>query len=79
MLCVHNDQVPLLEWYPNDRAVGVHRPLKLLDLFDCLSITNVMEGENRSFLITFKDADRPQIELAAMTSWVYFFIAIYEV
>uniref|UniRef100_A0A915CNS6 PH domain-containing protein n=1 Tax=Ditylenchus dipsaci TaxID=166011 RepID=A0A915CNS6_9BILA len=73
--CIHDDKVPLLEWYYSESSVAEHEPLKVQDLFGCLFV-NVAICDDRCFVIGFTDDDRPAIELSAATArecneWVH--------
>ncbi|KAE9552639.1 hypothetical protein FO519_004152 [Halicephalobus sp. NKZ332] len=73
-LCVHNQQIPFLEWYPTAAEIRKHEPTKVQDLLDCLFV-HLSIGDDRCFVIGFADENRPVIEFAARTtedakSWI---------
>ena len=70
-LCVHNSQIPLLEWYPAANEILNHEPTKVLDLFECLFV-HISIGDDRCFVIGFVDKNRPVIEFAARNAYVFF-------
>uniref|UniRef100_A0A915BPM0 PDZ domain-containing protein n=2 Tax=Parascaris TaxID=6254 RepID=A0A915BPM0_PARUN len=66
VLCVHNDRIPLLEWYFSEECSQAHRPSKVIDLLDSAFVTPVI-SDSRSFIIGFTHSSREPIELAALT------------
>ncbi|VDN07708.1 unnamed protein product [Thelazia callipaeda] len=68
VLCIHNDRIPLLEWYFSEKCVYDHRPSKVIDLLDSSFVRIVIsDPSRRSFMIGFVDCKREPIELAALT------------
>uniref|UniRef100_A0A0R3RWS7 PH domain-containing protein n=1 Tax=Elaeophora elaphi TaxID=1147741 RepID=A0A0R3RWS7_9BILA len=68
VLCVHNDRIPLLEWYFSEEYVHGHRPSKVIDLLDSSFVRVIMsDPSRRSFMIGFMDCSRDAIELSALT------------
>uniref|UniRef100_A0A7E4UVQ7 PH domain-containing protein n=1 Tax=Panagrellus redivivus TaxID=6233 RepID=A0A7E4UVQ7_PANRE len=66
-LCVHNNTIPFLEWYPVCNEIQTHEPTKVRDLLEC-QFVNLSIGDDRCFVIGFNDENRPVIEFAARTS-----------
>lgn len=75
VLCVHDNRIPHLEWYTSNESVATHRPKKLVDLLDASYVINVINDE-RCFAIGFNDPNRPHIELAALSSFVFLFLLL---
>lgn len=79
VLCVHDDRIPLLEWYFSEECSQAHRPSKVIDLLDSAFVTPVI-SDSRSFIIGFTHSSREPIELAALTpqdcsDWVHISMA----
>ncbi|VDM60286.1 unnamed protein product [Angiostrongylus costaricensis] len=64
VLCVHDDKIPILEWYHTEEAVSLHQPFKVLDL---LFATYVIEvgSDPRAFVVGLKELEA--IELVAIS------------
>ncbi|ETN80313.1 hypothetical protein NECAME_02445 [Necator americanus] len=62
-LCVHDDKIPILEWYHGEDSVKQHQPFKVLDLLFANYVSPVV-ADSRSFIIGLRDLE--PIELAAL-------------
>ncbi|CAJ0609373.1 unnamed protein product [Cylicocyclus nassatus] len=63
VLCVHDDKIPILEWYHCEESVKQHQPFKVLDLLFANYVSSVV-ADRRSFIIGLRDLE--PIELAAL-------------
>ncbi|EYB87476.1 hypothetical protein Y032_0262g577 [Ancylostoma ceylanicum] len=63
VLCVHDDKIPILEWYHGEDSVKLHQPFKVLDLLFANYVSTVV-ADSRSFIIGLRDLE--PIELAAL-------------
>ncbi|KAK5974905.1 hypothetical protein GCK32_008680 [Trichostrongylus colubriformis] len=63
VLCVHDDKIPILEWYHGEDAVKQHQPFKVLDLLFANYVSPAV-SDSRSFIIGLRDLE--PIELAAL-------------
>ena len=69
VLCIHDDRIPLLEWYPAREQAEFHLPDRVDDLLFCERVQPVIDGSNgRSFVITFDDGR--SLELCALNAYV---------
>ncbi|KAI1724440.1 hypothetical protein Ddc_05677 [Ditylenchus destructor] len=66
-LCVHDNKIPLLEWYAKEASISSHEPLKVEDLLMCLFVNQSLR-DDRCFTIGFTDENRPTLEFSAQTA-----------
>lgn len=72
VLCVHDEKIPLFEWYNCEEDISKHEPFKVEDLFNCLFVNTII-GDDHCMIIGFKDETRPPLEFSAVNSFVLIF------